>query len=78
MEKTKESLADLKKGQTATIHSFADDELSIKLLEMGCLPGEKVTVSMVAPFGDPIAIEVLDYVLSLRKSEAKAVIISRE
>ena len=40
--------------------------LSRKFIEMGCLPGEKIKLCNIAPFGDPIAIEVSGYVLSLR------------
>lgn len=69
------TLADLLKGESAVIDSFTDNETSLKLLEMGCLPGEKVTVKKIAPLGDPIAITVSGYLLSLRKSEASTVLI---
>ncbi len=39
-------------------------------MEMGCLPGEPISVETIAPFGDPIIIKVTNYKLSLRKSEA--------
>ncbi|BDD08337.1 iron transporter [Fulvitalea axinellae] len=67
------TVADLKIGETAIIRGFADDSLSLKLLEMGCLPGEEVTLKLVAPLGDPIAIRVADYQLSLRKDEASVI-----
>ncbi len=66
----------LKPGETAIIQSFTDDFLSLKLMEMGCLPGEKVKLANVAPFGDPIAIEVSGYLLSLRKNEASTVVVN--
>ena len=69
------SLADLKKGQKAIVRSFTNDNLSSKLIEMGCLPGETVKLANIAPFGDPIAIEVSGYLLSLRKEEASTVIV---
>ena len=50
------TLADLRLGEKATIDSFTDGELSVKLLEMGCLPGEQVELKNTAPLGDPIAI----------------------
>ncbi len=50
------NLSSLRKGQTAVIDSFTDYELSLKLLEMGCLPGETIEVIRIAPLGDPIAI----------------------
>lgn len=63
-------LSHLKIGQRAEIVSFDDNELSLKLLEMGCLPGEIVEVTGVAPFGDPMAILVSGYILGIGKSEA--------
>ena len=42
---------------------------------MGCLPGEKIKLCNIAPFGDPIAIEVSGYVLSLRKQEAATIVV---
>lgn len=69
------TLADLSVGEYAVIDSFTDKEISIKLLEMGCLPGEIVQLRNIAPFGDPIAISVSGYILGLRKAEASSVII---
>lgn len=70
------TLDTLKIGQTAIIQSFTDEFLSLKLIEMGCLPGETVKLTNIAPFGDPIAIEVSGYLLSLRKQEASTVEVS--
>jgi ferrous iron transport protein A len=72
----KQTLAQLTSGESATIDSFMDDDMSLKLLEMGCLPGESVKIDMIAPLGDPIAICVAGYVLSLRKDEAAKVMVS--
>ena len=69
------TLAELRIGQSAIIDSFTDKEVSVKLLEMGCLPGEEVLLKNIAPLGDPIAIYVSGYTLGLRKSEAASVII---
>jgi ferrous iron transport protein A len=63
-------LSELKRGQKAIIDSFTDDETSLKLLEMGCIPGEEIEVVRIAPLGDPIAIMVSGYQLSLRREEA--------
>jgi ferrous iron transport protein A len=63
-------LSELKQGQKAIITSFQSSELELKLMEMGCLPGEEVIVEQVAPLGDPISIKIAGYSLSLRKSEA--------
>ncbi|MBI4930834.1 MAG: ferrous iron transport protein A [Bacteroidetes bacterium] len=69
------TLAELRLGEKAIIDSFTDKEVSVKLLEMGCLPGEVVELKNIAPLGDPIAIFVSGYTLGLRKSEAASVII---
>jgi ferrous iron transport protein A len=69
------SLAELKKGQKAFIKSFKNDALSAKLIEMGCLPGESITLSKTAPLGCPLAINIAGYELSLRKEEAASVLV---
>ena len=69
------TLAELKKGQTAIIDSFSDLAISAKLMEMGCVPGELVTLEKFAPMGDPIAVKVSGYLLSLRKAEASTVLV---
>jgi len=71
-------LSELEAGERGIIHSFEKDELYIKLLEMGCVPGEPVKVVQVAPLGDPISIEVSGYHLSLRISEADSIIVTQD
>ena len=66
----KKRLSDLATGNTARIVSFEDNDLFLKLMEMGCVPGELVRVEQVAPLGDPISITVAVYNLSLRLNEA--------
>jgi ferrous iron transport protein A len=68
-------LSDLEAGQKAVINSFEKDEIFIKLMEMGCVPGELVQVEQVAPLGDPISISVAGYHLSLRLSEARSIFV---
>jgi ferrous iron transport protein A len=67
-------LSQLEVGETGIVKEFTDLEMSVKLMEMGCLPGESVTISRIAPLGDPIAIHVSGYQLSLRKREASTII----
>ena len=62
-------------GKSAVITSFEKDDLHIKLMEMGCVPGEKVQVDLVAPLGDPISILVAGYQLSLRLNEAEHIFV---
>ena len=71
------TLAQLIKGESAIISSFSDDLLALKLIEMGCIPGEKITLQHVAPLGCPYAFEVNGTLVSIRKSEAQFVLISK-
>jgi len=71
----KKKLSEIKVGKTVIISSFENDEIFLKLMEMGCVPGEKVTVDQIAPFKDPISILVAGYRLSLRLNEAEHVIV---
>lgn len=68
-------LSDLKPGQEAIISDFDNNEIFIKLMEMGCVPGERVYLEQVAPLGDPISVKISGYSLSLRKNEADHILI---
>jgi ferrous iron transport protein A len=68
-------LSDLKAGEKGTIKGFETSDLELKLMEMGCIPGEVVIVEKIAPLGDPISIRVAGYSLSLRKNEANHIIL---
>lgn len=70
-------LSELKQGEKAMIVSFASSELELKLMEMGCIPGEVIIVEQVAPLGDPISIRVAGYSLSLRLNEADQIILEK-
>ena len=74
MENTKK-LSDLRPGQKAIIRQFKNNEIFLKLMEMGCLPGEKIVIEQVAPLGDPISVNVSGYSLSLRLNEAEQIIV---
>jgi ferrous iron transport protein A len=69
------SLAQLRMGQNAIIKSFGNLDLCNKLIEMGCLPGEIVSLSKTAPLGCPISISLCGHELSLRKEEAALIMI---
>ncbi len=68
-------LSELKPGQEATILAFAGEDVSIKLMEMGLVPGETILLEQVAPLGDPISVLVSGYHLSLRLNEAENIIV---
>ncbi len=69
-------LSELKMGESGIIHSFENDDIFLKLMEMGCIPGELITVEQIAPLGDPISISVAGYLLSLRMNEADSIFIA--
>lgn len=64
------NLAQLYSGQEAVIKAFSDDILSLKFMEMGCIPGTKIKVLRTAPFGGPVMLKLWNYTLCLRKDEA--------
>lgn len=64
-------LSELKPGQKAIIRSFTNTDTFLKLMEMGCVPGESILLEQIAPFGDPISVKISGYSLSLRINEAE-------
>lgn len=64
-------LSEIEVGKTVIIKHFENDEIFLKLMEMGCVPGEKILIDQIAPLGDPISIVVAGYILSLRLNEAE-------
>lgn len=71
--KTMVRLSDLHIGQQAVIREFEQDDIHVKLMEMGCVPGETVSIAKIAPLGDPISIAIAGYNLSLRRTEAQRI-----
>jgi len=63
-------LSRLKAGKQAVIRRHEDTDFRLTLMEMGCIPGEPVWVKMLAPLGDPMAISIAGYYLSIRKKDA--------
>lgn len=68
-------LSELKPGQEGVIKEYSNNEIFLKLMEMGCLPGERILLEQVAPLGDPISVYVAGYRLSLRLNEAENIIV---
>ena len=69
----KKRLSEMKVGKKAIITEFENDDIFLKLMEMGCIPGEIVKVDQIAPLGDPISITIAGYHLSLRLDEAEMI-----
>lgn len=69
------SAADLKVGERAIIRDLSFDDVPMKLLEMGCLPGMEMELKHVAPFKDPMYIRVADYHLAIRRDMAEKILL---
>ena len=63
-------LSQLPAGKKAVIKSHEESVFQLTLMEMGCIPGEPVWIEMIAPLGDPMAIQIAGYYLSIRKKDA--------
>lgn len=70
-------LSELQPGEKGLILSFQNEDLYLKLMEMGCVPGETIIIERIAPLGDPISIQVAGYNLSLRQEEADTIVVER-
>jgi ferrous iron transport protein A len=63
----------LRKNEKAVIKDFDIDIIPLKLLEMGCLPGNTVELLQIAPFGDPLYLDVNGSHLAIRLETAKEI-----
>lgn len=71
----KYTLADLKQGQQAVITDVSSNDIPLKLLEMGCLPGHLVELVQLAPFSDPMYLNINGSYLAIRKDTAVHILI---
>jgi len=68
----------LKRNERGVIAEFDMHKVPLKLLEMGCLPGNEVVLLEVAPLGDPIYLCINDTHLSIRKELAREILVEVE
>ena len=65
------TLKELKIGESAVIDTVGGTgELRQHFLDMGLIPGEKVTLVKFAPMGDPMELQIHGYELTLRLDDA--------
>lgn len=64
------TLAELKRGQIAVIKDVTTDAVPLKLIEMGCLPGNTVELIQLAPFKDPMYLNINGSHLAIRRETA--------
>lgn len=69
------SIAQLRIGEPAIISYFDSNVIPLKLIEMGCLPGNTVVLLQKAPFGDPLFLNINDSLLAIRLETAKDIFI---
>lgn len=67
------TIASLKKGQRGIIKDFSVDAIPLKLLEMGCLPGNEVSMVQIAPFNDPLYLTINGSHVAIRKETASKI-----
>ncbi|TVZ56552.1 ferrous iron transport protein A [Lutibacter sp. Hel_I_33_5] len=72
------TIASLEIGETGIITEVALDNIPLKLLEMGCLPGAEVTLIQIAPLKDPLYICVNGSHLAIREETAAKISIIKE
>jgi len=71
---SKQQLDELGRGETGkVVMVHGVDAVSVRLMEMGLIPGAEVTHIGSAPLGDPLEFELHGYRLSLRRTEAQRV-----
>lgn len=69
------TLAELKRGEQGIIKDVSAHEIPLKLLEMGCLPGNAVQLLQAAPFSDPMYLNINGTHLAIRKETAAHILI---
>lgn len=68
-------LDQLGKGKLATIESIDNNQLPLKLIEMGCLPGNNISLVHKAPFNDPLYFKIDESHLAIRRETAKHIFV---
>jgi len=71
------TLADIKRGERCIITDVSSIHIPLKLLEMGCLPGNYVELVQVAPFHDPMYLNINGTHLAIRKETAMHILIKK-
>lgn len=72
-----QTIATLKKGEKGIIQDFDIDAIPLKLIEMGCLPGNSVELVQYAPFHDPLYININGSYVAIREETALKILIKK-
>ena len=71
------TIAHLKRGERGIITDVSSKLIPLKLLEMGCLPGNIVELVQIAPFKDPMYLNINGTHLAIRKETAILILIDK-
>ena len=71
------TLAQLDKGEKGVIEDLNTDMVPLKLIEMGCLPGNQIELLQLAPFKDPLFLNVNGAQVAIRKETAEHIQVKR-
>ena len=71
------TLAQLNKGEKGIIEDLNTDMVPLKLIEMGCLPGNQIELLQLAPFKDPLFLNVNGAQVAIRKETAEHIQVKR-
>ena len=72
-----QTIATLKRGEKGIIQNFDIDSIPLKLIEMGCLPGNEVELVQHAPFKDPLYINIDGSYVAIREETAVKISIKK-
>ena len=73
---TQKTLADVPVGGVVRIVRLQGEEsANNQLRELGLCEGETVRVTNTAPFNDPLIVAVIDYRLSIRRDDARNILV---
>ena len=71
------TLREIMPGESCIVREVYANNLRKRIIDMGLITGTKIHVKKTAPLGDPIEISVRGYSLTLRKAEARTIIVDR-
>ncbi|HOO43591.1 MAG TPA: FeoA family protein [Bacillota bacterium] len=71
------TLQEIRPGESCIVRQVYTNNLRKRIIDMGLISGTKIYVKKTAPLGDPIEIMVRGYSLTLRKAEARTILVER-
>ena len=73
------TLDQLPLGETATVVNLTCQGIARRrMMDLGLLPGVRVTAELQSPLGDPVAYRIRDAVIALRRVQARQISIDLE